>query len=115
MRKLLTPWRLVGSGLGLLATTFAILWFWPSNSYLLLPDNAHPVAPLITVKNAKPVENGGGIFFVDVLVRKASLLESIFPGIRSGSTLVSSSEINPPGVSDSARVAEENMPTYPSG
>jgi PDZ domain-containing protein len=38
-----------------------------------------------------------------VIVRKASLLESIFPSIRDGSSLVPASAVNPPGVSDSGR------------
>ena len=107
MRKLLTPWRLLGAGAGLLVVAFAVLWFWPSDSYLLLPDRAHPVAPLITVRNEKPAQSRGGIYFVDVIVRKASLFESIFPGIRTGATLVSGSQVNPPGTSDAARIAED--------
>jgi Lon-like protease len=107
MRKLLTPWRLVFTGAGLLLIAFATLWFWPSGSYLLLPDKAHPVAPLISVKGAKPERGTGGIYFVDVIVRKATLLESLFPGLRSGSTLVPGNAINPPGVNDAARQAED--------
>jgi PDZ domain-containing protein len=107
VRKLLTPWRLIGVGAGLLVVTFAVLWFWPSGSYLLLPDRAHAVAPLITVRTANPAKTGGGIYFVDVVVRRATLFESIFPGIREGSTLVSGSDVNPPGVSDAARIAED--------
>src|SRR6266566_6553241 len=103
MRKLLTPWRLVFTGVGLLVAAFAILWLWPSSSYLLLPDEARPVAPLITVKGGKREPGSGGIYFVDVIVRKASLFESIFPSIRSGSTLVPGKAINPPGVTDAAR------------
>jgi PDZ domain-containing protein len=107
MRKLLTPWRLLFTGAGLLAIAFAILWFWPSGSYLLLPDKAHPVAPLISVKGGKRESGTGGIYFVDVIVQRASLLESLFPGIRSGSTLVPGRAIKTPGVNDAARIAED--------
>jgi PDZ domain-containing protein len=107
MRKFFTPWRLLAAGAGLLVVTFAVLWLTPSGSYLLLPDRAHPVAPLITVKSAKPDGGPGGIYFVDVIVRRASLLESLFPGIQSGSTLVPANQINPPGVSDAARLVED--------
>jgi len=107
MRKLLTPWRLVFTGAGLIIVAFAILWLWPSDSYLLLPDEARPVAPLITVKGAKPPTGTGGIYFVDVKISRATLLESLFPGIHSGSTLVPAKAINPPGVSDAARQAED--------
>jgi PDZ domain-containing protein len=44
----------------------------------------------------------GGIYFVDVFERRASMLESLFPSIRSGATLVPASSIVPPGVSDTA-------------
>jgi PDZ domain-containing protein len=44
----------------------------------------------------------GGIYFVDVFERKASMLESLFPFIRSGATLVPARLIVPPGVSDKA-------------
>ena len=44
----------------------------------------------------------GGIYFVDVFERRANMLESLFPSIRDGSTLVPASAIVPPGVSDAA-------------
>lgn len=44
----------------------------------------------------------GGIYFVDVFERRANMLESLFPSIRDGSTLVPASSIVPPGVSDAA-------------
>jgi Lon-like protease len=40
---------------------------------------------------------------VDILVRKASLLERLFPGIHDGSTLVPAEQLNPAGVSESQR------------
>ena len=40
---------------------------------------------------------------VDVLVRKASVLERIFPGIEEGSSLVPAEQVNPVGVSDEQR------------
>ena len=36
-------------------TYFAYLWFTPSSWYVFLPDSAHPVAPLVTVKGERPV------------------------------------------------------------
>jgi PDZ domain-containing protein len=107
MRKLFSPgWLLLG-GLALFTVTFAVLWFAPSNSYLLLPDRAQPVAPLISVQGGKSAKGPGGVYFVDVLVRKASLFESLFPGIRDGSSLVPASQINPPGGGDAARLRED--------
>ena len=45
----------------------------------------------------------GGIYFVDVFERRANRLESLFPFIHSGATLVPAKLIVPPGVSDSAQ------------
>ena len=44
----------------------------------------------------------GGIYFVDVFERHASMFESLFPWIHSGATLVPANLIVPPGVSDQA-------------
>ena len=102
MRKLFTPGRLLLAGAILAVITFGVLWLAPSNDYLLLPDRAHPVAPLVTVAKPKPGGGSDGIHFVDVIERKASLLERLFPGLRGGSTLIPGSEVNPKGVSDAA-------------
>ena len=77
--------------------TLGVLWLAPSGDYLLLPDEAHPVAPLVTVE--KPKRGGGkdGIYFVDLLQRRATLLESIFPGIRDGATLVPEDSVSRTG------------------
>jgi Lon-like protease len=76
-----------------------------SNDYIFLPDRAHPVAPLVSVAGAQPQKGSGGIYFVDVIVRKATLLEKIFGGLHSGSTLVPAQAVVPAGISDS----EENQ------
>jgi PDZ domain-containing protein len=107
MRRALTPWRVAGAVAALLVLTLVALWLAPSNDYLLLPDRAHPVAPLVRVQGERATADAGGIYFVDVFERRASLLESLFPFIRSGSTLVPASLIVPPGVSDrAARLAD---------
>jgi Lon-like protease len=105
--KRLTPARLAAAGLLLLVIVGLVLWLAPSDSYIFLPDKAHPVAPLVSVEGGKNPRNGGGIYFVDVFVRKASWLERLFPGIREGSTIVPASVIQPPGVSDRARRTED--------
>jgi PDZ domain-containing protein len=98
----LTPVRVAAAGL-VLAAIVAALFLLPSNSYLLLPDEARAVEPLVQVEGEKPVRDGGGIYFVAVDVRKASLLESVFPGIHEGSTLVPEEQLLPPGVDEDAR------------
>jgi PDZ domain-containing protein len=99
----LTPARLATAGFVLLVIVAAILWVTPSSSYIFLPDEAHPVEPLVTVEGGETPKDGGGIYFVDVFVRKATLLERIFPGLHDGSTIVPASAVRPPGVSDAAR------------
>ena len=74
----------------------------PSNDYLLLPDRAHPVAPLVRVQGGHDPTGPGGIYFVDVFERRASMFESLFPWIHTGATLVPANLIVPPGVSDNA-------------
>ena len=105
--KRLTPARLAAAGLLLLAVVALILWLAPSDSYVFLPDRAHAVAPLVTVPGGKVPRDGGGIYYVDVLVRKASWLERLFPSIREGATIVPSSVVQPPGVSEKARHTED--------
>jgi Lon-like protease len=107
MRRAFTPGRIAGALAGLLVLTLAVLYLAPSNDYLLLPDRAHPVGPLVHVQGQHSASGPGGIYFVDVFERRASLLESLFPFIRSGATLVPASLIVPPGVSDKqARLAD---------
>ncbi len=102
MKRALTPVRLVLGGLVLLAAVAVVLWLVPSNSYLLLPDTARAVSPLVSVpKNRSKGDDKGQIFFLAVLVRKANLLERLFPPVRDdGSTLVPASALRPPGVSE---------------
>jgi PDZ domain-containing protein len=106
----LSPARLGGLGLFLLAVVVLALWVLPSDSYIFLPDRAHPVAPLVKIDGRKPAhDDNGGIYFVDVFVRKASWLERLFPSIRDGATIVPASAVVPPGTSEKARVREDRQ------
>jgi PDZ domain-containing protein len=89
----------------LLALTVLILVRIPSNQYILLPDIAHPVAPLVKVQGAHTPKGAGAVYFLDVIERKASELEVLFPWLRSNSTLVPANEILPP--CSTAREAED--------
>ena len=99
MSRLFSPARLAVAGLIVAAAAFAV-WVFPTDSYIFLPNEAHPVAPLVEVKGGKDPKDGG-IYFVDVLVRKATLLERVWPGSREGATVVPADQVKPPGVSDS--------------
>ena len=95
--------RLVAVVSALALGTLLVLWLVPSSDYILLPDRAKPVEPLVTVPNEGIKAGKGGIYYVDVLVRRATILETVFPGLHDGSTIVPAHAINPPGVSDSQR------------
>jgi PDZ domain-containing protein len=94
--------HLVTAGLVLLAVVLA-LWVLPAGEYIFLPDKAHPVAPLVTVQGGKDPTDGGGIYFVDVVVRKASVLERLLGGLHEGADLHPPQEVVPPGVDDAQR------------
>lgn len=93
------PGRLVAGGLVIGALTVGALWLLPSDSYLLLPDRAKPLAEKVTVEGERP-HPPGGIYYVDVIVRKASLLEELAAGTRpEGADLVPERALVPPGSS----------------
>jgi Lon-like protease len=89
--------RLIVGGLVIGALTVGALWVLPSDSYLLLPDTAKPLADKVKVQGEKP-HPPGGIYYVDVVVREASLLEEIAPVTRpDGADLVPKQALVPPG------------------
>lgn len=92
MRRLLT---LVGGIAVVLLATILILVLVPSNQYLLLPDIAHPVSPLVRVQGAHPSKSGT-LYFVDVQERKATELEALFPWIHPHASLVPAGDIVAP-------------------
>ena len=97
--RIFTPGRLLAVGLVLFVVFFA-LWRFPSKEYIFLPDRAHPVAPLVSVSGGHDPNDGGGIFFVDVVVRKATLLERLFGGLHDGADLHPPQDVVPPGLND---------------
>ncbi|HEX4527203.1 MAG TPA: S16 family serine protease [Gaiellaceae bacterium] len=99
--KLITPGRLLALGVILFAVALG-LYIAPSNEYIFLPDRAHPVAPLVTVQGGHDPLHGG-VYFVDIVVRKATILEKLFGGLHDGADLYPASAVNPPGVGDQQR------------
>jgi PDZ domain-containing protein len=60
----------------------------------------------VHVQGAKSDADGGGIYYVAVTVRRATLLERIFPPIRAeGSTLEPADNALPPGVTEREEIA----------
>jgi Lon-like protease len=101
-------WANVLLGLGaVLLLVAAALYLAPSNDYILLPEDARPLEPLVQAEGEKADRNGGGIYYVAVDVRKASLLEKAFPGVREGATLIPAQEFNPSGENDRTRRQED--------
>jgi Lon-like protease len=105
--RLVTPARVLMLG-GLLLACVVALELVSSRDYIFLPDRAHPVAPLVKVAGGHEPANGGGIYYVDVIVRKATLLEQIFGGLHSGADLYAPSQVVPPGIS-SAQDAQVDL------
>lgn len=95
MRRHLTPLRVIGAVVVLALATGLILWSIPSGEYLLLPDVAHPVAPLVKVQNPRPAK-GGALYFVDVVERRATELERLLPWIHPHGSLEPAGAIVPP-------------------
>ena len=92
--------RFLIAALALLAVFAVATWLIPaSNSYLFLPDEAAPLGDRVEVEGGKP-HPPGGIYFVEVVVRKASLLEEHIGALRpDGADLVPKEALVPPGSS----------------
>lgn len=85
------------------AVVLGALYVIPSSHYVYLPDRARAADPLVSVPGEEDDGDEDGIFMVDVIVRRASILERLVPGLFEGATLVPEAALNPLGVSDQAR------------
>ena len=92
--------KLLFAALGLVALFAVAVWLIPaSDSYLFLPDEATPLEERVDVEGGKP-SPPGGIYFVEVVIRKASLLEEHVSALRpDGADLVPEEALVPPGSS----------------
>jgi PDZ domain-containing protein len=98
LRRVLTPAAALTVG-AILLVCVVTLELVSSRDYIFLPDRAHPVAPLVNVAGGHDPSGTGGIYFVDVIVRKATLLEQVLGGLHSGADLYPANQVVPPGVS----------------
>ena len=96
-------WASLVAALAALGVALVLLFLIPSNHYLFLPDDAKLVDPLVSLPDEDTSTEESGFYMVDVVIRRASLLERIFPRIASGSTLVTEERFNPRGVSRKQR------------
>jgi PDZ domain-containing protein len=90
----------LGAALLLLA---GALYVAPADDYILLPDDARALEPLVVVRGENRKTDRGGIYYVAVDVRRASMLERLFPGLQEGATLVPEHVFNPEGVDEKVR------------
>ena len=95
--------RLLGLLLVVAGVVLGALFVVPSGHYLFLPDRARPVDPLVDVPGEGDGAEERGIYMVDILVKKATLLERLFPAIEEGASLVPDEVVNPVGVSETQR------------
>jgi PDZ domain-containing protein len=102
VRRLPWPAWLVATGVALLLVV-AVLYVAPSDRYIFLPDRARPLEPRVEVEGEKPDPNGGGIHYVAVDIRKASLLEKMLPGLYEGATLEPVTSVLAEGEDEGAR------------
>lgn len=102
MKRFSWPGLAVIAG-ALLLLAAGVLYVAPSNEYIFLPDQAHALAPLVRVQGEEPDRDGGGIYYVAVDVRKASLLEKLAPGLHDGATLVPEDQVVPEGIDERTR------------
>jgi PDZ domain-containing protein len=85
-----------------LVTAFT-LWVLPAEEFIFTPHEAKPLAERIQVEGSQPREEGG-VYYVDVFVRRTTRLEDLFPFLRpEGSTVVPEEAILPSGTSEDER------------
>ena len=85
-----------------LVTAF-ILWSLPAGDFILTPDEAKPLADRVVVEGSRP-SGTGGVYYVDLFVRRIRFLEQLLPFTRpEGSTVVPKESLLPPGTTDDER------------
>ena len=90
--------------LGAIGLVAAVLWAIPARDFLFIPHKASPLAGYVHVQGATP-KGKGDVYFVDVFVRRTSLLEQWLPFTRpDGSTLVPEQDYLPKGTSEQQHV-----------
>jgi PDZ domain-containing protein len=112
MRRALSPVRLAAAGAILLVAVFAYMVTQKSDKLLEVPDKAHPLSGLINVPGSTRRQDGGGIYYVDVVLQKASLLQASFKQFRpEGADLIPQKDFVPTGLTyaQELKIDQETM------
>ena len=105
-----TPRWLALSGAALLVVVVLLAATLPAGDYLYVPNGAHPVAGNVSVQGKHDRGGPGGIYYVDVTVRKVRWLERVLPFLRpDGASLVPSQAVTAPGETFKQRIAEARV------
>lgn len=90
--------------LGALLSVLVVLWSLPGGDYLIEPDKAKPLADKVEVEGEKRPPLPGDVYYVDVLVRKLTLLEKFLPFTRpDGAEVVPEHALRPEGTTEEER------------
>ena len=94
----------IAVGLGVIGLVAAFtLWILPAEEFIFTPHEAKPLAERVQVEGSRSREEGG-VYYVDVFVRRTTRLEDLFPFLRpEGSTVVPEEAILPSGTSEDER------------
>jgi Lon-like protease len=97
--RALSPRRLAAAGFILLVAVVLVMLFKQSDRFLEVPDEAHALSGIISIPGEKPQTDPGGIYYVDVLVQRASLLQATFSFARpEGADLIPEEAFVPTGL-----------------
>jgi PDZ domain-containing protein len=106
VRSATTRW-LGLSGAALLVAVVFLLATLPADDYLYVPNGAHAIAGKVEVQGKDPPDAQGGIYYVDVTVRKVRWLERVLPFLRpDGASLVPTQAVTAPGETFKERIVE---------
>jgi PDZ domain-containing protein len=105
MRNALSPARLAAAGAIVLLVALAYAFIHKSDQLLEVPDKAHSLNGLIKVPGTSRSQDGGGVYYVDVVLQKASWLQSNFKFLRpEGADLIPQKAFVPSGLSYSQQL-----------
>jgi PDZ domain-containing protein len=86
----------------LLVGAFIYSYLTLSSSYILLPDHPHALAPLVDMQGGHAT-GAGGIYFVDVVERRATLAERYLSFLNPDGTIVSEQSLAPDNLNEQQR------------